>query len=129
MHVHGGTGIDIDGPLHRYFVAAKRNEFALGSATAQLRRLGAELAATPPEPATVGRTDGRSPGVQRGALDAGRARCRSSACTGCSGCTATGCDGSVAIRLIRSGSRSKARPIATNSNPAAIALSIDCPTR
>ena len=47
VHVHGGTGIDVDGVLHRYFVAAKRNEFALGSATAQLRRLGAELAASP----------------------------------------------------------------------------------
>jgi len=47
VHVHGGTGIDLDGDVHRYFVAAKRNEFALGSATAQLRRLGAELAASP----------------------------------------------------------------------------------
>jgi len=47
VHVHGGMGIDTDGPLHRYFVAAKRNEFALGSATAQLRRIGTELAATP----------------------------------------------------------------------------------
>lgn len=47
VHVHGGMGIDTDGPLHRYFVAAKRNEYALGSATAQLRRIGAELAATP----------------------------------------------------------------------------------
>lgn len=47
VHVHGGTGIDLDGPLHRYFVAAKRNEFALGAATAQLRRLGAELAVVP----------------------------------------------------------------------------------
>jgi 3-oxocholest-4-en-26-oyl-CoA dehydrogenase beta subunit len=47
VHVHGGTGIDVDAPLHRYFVAAKRGEFSLGSATAQLRRLGAELAATP----------------------------------------------------------------------------------
>jgi alkylation response protein AidB-like acyl-CoA dehydrogenase len=47
VHVHGGMGIDTDGPLHRYFLAAKRNEFALGSATAQLRRLGAELASTP----------------------------------------------------------------------------------
>ena len=47
VHVHGGMGIDTDGPLHRYFVAAKRNEFALGSATAQLRRIGADLAATP----------------------------------------------------------------------------------
>jgi acyl-CoA dehydrogenase len=47
VHVHGGTGIDVDAPAHRYFTAAKRTEFTLGSATAQLRRLGAELAATP----------------------------------------------------------------------------------
>jgi acyl-CoA dehydrogenase len=47
VHIHGGTGIDMDGLVHRYFVAAKRNEFALGGATAQLRRLGAELATTP----------------------------------------------------------------------------------
>jgi 3-oxocholest-4-en-26-oyl-CoA dehydrogenase beta subunit len=47
VHVHGGAGIDMDGALHRYFVAAKRNEFALGSATTHLRRLGAELATTP----------------------------------------------------------------------------------
>jgi alkylation response protein AidB-like acyl-CoA dehydrogenase len=47
VHIHGGTGIDMDGALHRYFVAAKRNEFSLGGATTQLRRLGAELAATP----------------------------------------------------------------------------------
>jgi acyl-CoA dehydrogenase len=47
VHVHGGMGIDVDGPLHRYFVAAKLNEFSLGGATAQLRAIGAELAATP----------------------------------------------------------------------------------
>jgi 3-oxocholest-4-en-26-oyl-CoA dehydrogenase beta subunit len=47
VHVHGGTGIDTEGALHRYFVAAKRNEFTFGPATAQLRRLGAELASTP----------------------------------------------------------------------------------
>ena len=47
VHVHGGTGIDVDAPTHRYFTAAKRTEFALGGATAQLRRIGAELAATP----------------------------------------------------------------------------------
>jgi 3-oxocholest-4-en-26-oyl-CoA dehydrogenase beta subunit len=45
VHVHGGVGIDLDYPLHRYFVAAKQNEFALGGATAQLRRIGAALAA------------------------------------------------------------------------------------
>jgi 3-oxocholest-4-en-26-oyl-CoA dehydrogenase beta subunit len=47
VHVHGGVGIDVDYPLHRYFVAAKRHEFALGTATEQLRRLGALLAEEP----------------------------------------------------------------------------------
>jgi 3-oxocholest-4-en-26-oyl-CoA dehydrogenase beta subunit len=47
VHVHGGVGIDTDYPLHRYFVAAKRNEFTLGAATEQLRRLGALLADEP----------------------------------------------------------------------------------
>jgi alkylation response protein AidB-like acyl-CoA dehydrogenase len=44
VHLHGGVGIDLDHPVHRYFVAAKRNEFALGGATAQLRKLGELLA-------------------------------------------------------------------------------------
>ncbi len=47
VHVHGGLGIDTSYPVHRYFVAAKRNEFELGGATAQLRRIGAELARDP----------------------------------------------------------------------------------
>ncbi|OLF18956.1 acyl-CoA dehydrogenase family protein [Actinophytocola xanthii] len=45
VHIHGGMGIDVDYPLHRYFVAAKRNEFGLGGATTALRRVGAALAA------------------------------------------------------------------------------------
>lgn len=48
VHIHGGVGIDLDHPLHRYFLAAKRHEFALGGATAQLLRLGALLAGTRP---------------------------------------------------------------------------------
>jgi len=44
VHIHGGVGIDVEYPLHRYFVAATHNEFALGGATAQLRRIGAVLA-------------------------------------------------------------------------------------
>jgi alkylation response protein AidB-like acyl-CoA dehydrogenase len=44
VHVHGGLGIDVSYPVHRYFAAAKGNEFALGGATAQLRRIGAALA-------------------------------------------------------------------------------------
>jgi len=58
VHVHGGVGIDTDHPLHRYFVAAKRLEFALGGATTQLRRIGAALAretATVDDHAHVGR--------------------------------------------------------------------------
>ena len=46
VHVHGGVGIDTDYPLHRYFVAAKRAEFELGGATAQLRRIGALLSSS-----------------------------------------------------------------------------------
>jgi 3-oxocholest-4-en-26-oyl-CoA dehydrogenase beta subunit len=44
VHVHGGVGIDLSYPLHRYFTAAKHTEFALGGAGTQLRRLGAALA-------------------------------------------------------------------------------------
>jgi 3-oxocholest-4-en-26-oyl-CoA dehydrogenase beta subunit len=44
VHLHGGVGIDLDHQVHRYFVAAKRNEFTLGAATAQLRKLGDLLA-------------------------------------------------------------------------------------
>ena len=44
VHVHGGLGIDVSYPVHRYFVAAKHHEFALGGATAQLRRIGTDLA-------------------------------------------------------------------------------------
>ena len=45
VHIHGGVGIDMDGTVHRYFASAMHNEFALGGATAQLRRIGAVLAA------------------------------------------------------------------------------------
>lgn len=47
IHVHGGVGLDREHPVHRYFLAAKHNEFALGSATEQLRRLGQILADVP----------------------------------------------------------------------------------
>jgi 3-oxocholest-4-en-26-oyl-CoA dehydrogenase beta subunit len=40
QHVHGGIGIDTTYPLHRYFLWAKHNELTLGSATAQLARIG-----------------------------------------------------------------------------------------
>jgi 3-oxocholest-4-en-26-oyl-CoA dehydrogenase beta subunit len=47
VHVHGGVGIDLDHPVHRYFLAAKQTEFAVGSATGQLLHIGRELADTP----------------------------------------------------------------------------------
>jgi len=47
VHVHGGVGIDVDHPVHRYFITAKQIEFALGGATAALRVIGRELAETP----------------------------------------------------------------------------------
>ncbi|MCX7621267.1 MAG: acyl-CoA/acyl-ACP dehydrogenase [Acidimicrobiales bacterium] len=47
LHLHGGTSIDLDYPIHRYFLWAKHLEFSLGAATAQLARLGAFLANEP----------------------------------------------------------------------------------
>jgi hypothetical protein len=44
QHLHGGIGVDVDYPLHRYYLWAKRIELLLGSGTRQLARLGAELA-------------------------------------------------------------------------------------
>jgi alkylation response protein AidB-like acyl-CoA dehydrogenase len=44
VHLHGGTGIDLDHGAHRYFTAAKRLEFELGTASAHLLRLGQLLA-------------------------------------------------------------------------------------
>jgi 3-oxocholest-4-en-26-oyl-CoA dehydrogenase beta subunit len=40
VHIHGGVGIDLDSPVHRYFVMAKRLEFAFGHATQSLLDLG-----------------------------------------------------------------------------------------
>ncbi|GAB93269.1 acyl-CoA dehydrogenase family protein [Gordonia rhizosphera] len=47
VHVHGGVGLDTSHPVHRYFLRAKENEFAFGSAPAMLQTIGAGLAATP----------------------------------------------------------------------------------
>jgi alkylation response protein AidB-like acyl-CoA dehydrogenase len=40
QHVHGGIGIDVTYPLHRYFLWAKHNELTLGPASAQLASIG-----------------------------------------------------------------------------------------
>lgn len=47
LHIHGGVSIDLDFPIHRYFLWLKRYEFTLGSATPELLRIGAVLADTP----------------------------------------------------------------------------------
>lgn len=47
VHVHGGVGIDLDGPVHRYFTGAKRFEFLYGGATEQALNVGRALAAEP----------------------------------------------------------------------------------
>jgi acyl-CoA dehydrogenase len=52
QHLHGGIGVDLDYPIHRYFLRSKALELALGGATPHLVRLGRELAAgRPAEPA------------------------------------------------------------------------------
>ena len=44
LHIHGGISIDLDYPIHRYFLWLKQYEFALGAATPQLLKIGRELA-------------------------------------------------------------------------------------
>ena len=46
QHLHGGIGMDVDYPLHRYYMWAKQLELSLGSAHRALARLGAAAAAT-----------------------------------------------------------------------------------
>jgi 3-oxocholest-4-en-26-oyl-CoA dehydrogenase beta subunit len=47
LHIHGGISIDVDFPIHRYFLWLKRYEFTLGSATPELLRIGQVLANSP----------------------------------------------------------------------------------
>jgi len=47
QHVHGGIGMDLDYPVHRYFRWSKVNELTLGTATEHLRRLGQRIGAAP----------------------------------------------------------------------------------
>jgi alkylation response protein AidB-like acyl-CoA dehydrogenase len=46
LHVHGGISIDLDYPIHRYFLWLKQSEFTLGAATPSLRDLGRMIAAS-----------------------------------------------------------------------------------
>lgn len=49
QHLHGGIGVDLDYPIHRYFRWAKVLELTLGGASPCLVRLGASLANQPVE--------------------------------------------------------------------------------
>ena len=55
QHLHGGMGADISYPIHRYFLWGKQIELQLGSPSAQLARLGRQVAAglTDPKPQNV----------------------------------------------------------------------------
>jgi alkylation response protein AidB-like acyl-CoA dehydrogenase len=48
QHLHGGIGVDIDYPVHRYFRWAKVIELLIGGTTGSLLRLGSSLAAQEP---------------------------------------------------------------------------------
>jgi 3-oxocholest-4-en-26-oyl-CoA dehydrogenase beta subunit len=47
QHLHGGLGVDLDYPVHRYFLWCKQIEHELGTPTRQLLELGTLIAATP----------------------------------------------------------------------------------
>ena len=47
QHLHGGIGVDLDYPVHRYFLWTKQIEHTLGTPTRSLLRLGRLLATTP----------------------------------------------------------------------------------
>ena len=45
QHLHGGMGADISYPIHRYFLWGKQIELLLGGPSAQLAKLGTDIAA------------------------------------------------------------------------------------
>ena len=45
QHLHGGIGVDVDYPIHRYFLWSKALELSFGNATEQLVALGRHMAA------------------------------------------------------------------------------------
>jgi alkylation response protein AidB-like acyl-CoA dehydrogenase len=47
QHLHGGIGVDLDYPVHRYFLWGKQLDIELGTAHRQLLKLGGLLASTP----------------------------------------------------------------------------------
>ena len=49
QHLHGGMGVDLDYPIHRYFLRSKFLELTLGAATPQLVTLGRDMARSGPQ--------------------------------------------------------------------------------
>jgi acyl-CoA dehydrogenase len=49
QHLHAGLGVDLDYPIHRYFLWSKSLELELGAAAPQLVQLGGDLARTGPQ--------------------------------------------------------------------------------
>jgi alkylation response protein AidB-like acyl-CoA dehydrogenase len=49
QHLHAGLGVDLDYPIHRYFLWSKSLELELGAAAPQLVRLGADMARNGPQ--------------------------------------------------------------------------------
>ena len=45
QHLHGGIGVDVDYPVHRYYLWARQIGIHLGTGSAQLAKLGERLAA------------------------------------------------------------------------------------
>jgi alkylation response protein AidB-like acyl-CoA dehydrogenase len=45
QHLHGGIGVDLDYPLHRYYLWSRQLALTLGAATPQLVRIGEAIAA------------------------------------------------------------------------------------
>lgn len=50
QHLHGGIGVDVDYPIHRYFLWSKALELSFGNATQQLVTLGRHMAENVPTP-------------------------------------------------------------------------------
>ena len=44
QHLHGGIGVDLEYPIHRFFLWAKQISYSLGNASTQLEKLGQLLA-------------------------------------------------------------------------------------
>jgi alkylation response protein AidB-like acyl-CoA dehydrogenase len=50
QHLHGGIGVDVDYPIHRYFLWSKALELSFGNATHQLVTLGRNMSQNVPVP-------------------------------------------------------------------------------